>query len=283
LLALERVPDARDQHRLSLFYAESWALVHYLMLGGASTTLEWIQPNIENAAQLQEKLIAYLAAGRFRALRLDAPPAGSREAGNGAVRTLRSAESLAIRASCLVEGERPEAALPLLNRALARDPRDGSVLETLGYLRFRQNDPVEAARWLDRAIDAGSATHLAYFYRAILAGPAPRSSEGQPVPAVDYLKRSIEIAPEFAPAYMRLADVYTEHLDRLDDALPLVRRATQLEPENGIYWVGLSKILVRLHKPAEAQEAGERALAVSTSADTRALVRGLLRDLGLFH
>ena len=286
LLAMERAPDARDKQRLSLFYAQSWALVHHLMLGGSSTNLE-LAPSrdLGNLSQLKADLGQYVRGGRFRAVRIELPQpeaeSPDRDEDLGLrVRALAPAQSLAIRAGCLVDGERPVAALPLLTRALATDPNEASVLETLGSFHFQQNNPLGAAQWFDRAIATGSASHLAYFYRAILAGPVPdQVLGGQPVRADEYLRRAIDLDPGFAPAYVRLAALYTRQADRLEAALPLMRRATELEPENAAYWVEFGKLLVSLDRPGEALEARQRALASARSTGSRRLVEAFLRNL----
>jgi tetratricopeptide (TPR) repeat protein len=231
------------------------------------------------------------------------------------VRALSPAESLAVRAGFLVDGERPAAALPLLAEALRLDPTETSVLETLGRFHFQQNSPIEAAGWFDRAIESGSASHLAYFYRAILAVPVPdrvagdgsdrsagrgESEEVVLVRAEDHLQRAIDLNPGFAPAYVRLADLYAQHASRvtklrkpsseerscepreaslLEEALPLMRRATELEPDNAAHWVDLGRLLLRLHRLEEAREAGRQGLAVVRAASSRELVEAFLREL----
>ena len=285
LLAMERVPDARDQQKLSLFYAQSWALVHYLMLGGPSVNLELASARDFGAlSRLESAVAAYVGAGRFRAVRIEAPARveseDQTESAGYRVRTLAPAISLAIRAGCLAEGERPTAALPLLAKAVADGPNEASVLETLGYVHFQQNDSAEAARWFDRAIASGSASHLAYFYRAILAGPVPdQVSDGQPVRAEDNLSRAIDLDPQFAPAYVRLAGIYAQQEGRLADALPLLQRAAELEPENPAYWVDLGRQLASLNRPGEARQAGEKGLAAARSVGSRRQVEAFIRDL----
>jgi len=284
LLAMERVPYAGDKQRLSLFYAQSWALVHYLMLGRSSVNLELAPPRDFSAlSQLEPALAAYVRGGRFRVVRIEGPTdVGSRDRAESIgypARTLTLAASLAVRAGCLADGERPAAALPLLAKALADNPNEPSVLETAAYVHFQQNDPVEAARWFDRAIASGSASHLAYFYRAILAGPVPdRGSDGQAVRAEDYLRRAIDLDPQFAPAYVRLARLYAQQVGRVTDALPLQQRATELEPENPLYWLELGRLLASLNRTRESREAGERGLATARSASARGLVEAFLRN-----
>lgn len=302
LLAMERAPDARDSQRLSLFYAQSWALIHYVMLGGSSTALELAPSNyvgrlgqgaspveagalaFGNVSQLERALTAYVHAGRFRAVRMEIPqpqgaPADQHEGVELRIRALSPAESLAVRAGFLVDGERPAAALPLLAEALRLDPTETSVLEALGCFHFQQNNPVEAARWFDRAIESGSASHLAYFYRAILAGPAPGLVAGEDVVRAEgLLRRAIDLNAEFAPAYVQLADLYGQSAGRMEEALSLMRRATELEPDNAAYWVDRGRLLLRLHRVEEAQAAGQQGLAVVRAASARELVEAFLRE-----
>ena len=245
LLAMKRTPDARDKKRLSLFYAQSWAVTHYLLLGGSSNHVE-LAPSVPvtDAAQLEGVVSAYVRARRFRALRIEGG-AGEEEKDDATVRTMSVAQSLAVRAGCLTEGQRPAAAEPLLSRAFNADPNDPSVLETLGYLNFLQNKPMDAAGWFDRVIASGRATYQTYFYRAILVGPVPTKETAS---AADYLKTAIELNPDFAPAYARLADIYGEEPGRLDEAVRMMRRAAELEPQNPAYMMGLERLLAGMDK-----------------------------------
>ena len=308
LLAMERAPDARDSRRLSMFYAQSWALTHYAMLGDSAPgavgppVLELVPSKyveglrergnpteagvlaFGDLSQLERAVAAYVHESRFRVLRIPVPQleveaSDPNEDLEIRVRTLTSAESLAVRAGFLADGERPAAALPLLREALAANPNDTSALETLGYLRFQQNNAAEAAGWFDRAIESGSATYLAYFYRAILAAPAVNQLAGG-ARAEDYLRRAIGLNPGFAEPYVRLADLYAQDAGRVEEALPLVRRATELEPENAAYWLDLGKLLLRLHRSDEARNVGRQGLAVASwSNSSRELLEAFLREL----
>jgi tetratricopeptide (TPR) repeat protein len=304
LLAMERVPDTRHPQRLAMFYAQSWALTHYAMLGDASDLRPAARgdvgaPFLELApskyvdrlrergnsteaavlafgdlSQLERGLDTYIHTRRFRTHRIPvSQPVGADQDEDleTRVRTVSPAESLAVRAGFLADSERPAASLPLLKEALAADPNETSALETLGYLCFQQNNFVEATEWFDRAIDTKSASYLAYFYRAILAGPAADSAEG-------YLRHAVELNPGFAEAFVRLADIYVR-AGRLQEALPLLRRATDIEPDNSAYWVALGRLLVRLDQPDEAWAAGRQGLAAARSARSRELLEGFTREL----
>ena len=277
LLAMTRTPDPRDTRRLSLFYAQSWLLAHYLLLGWSSASLE-IAPTLTPAdiAHMKRTLAGY-AGSTLRTIRIGVPPAtagGSDEpAPPPALRSLARAEALAIRAQGLLDGERPMAASPVLKEALGLDQDAAVVLECLGYFYFRQNQSREAADAFDRAIRGGSASYLAYYYRAVLSDR--RNGENS---IESDLRRAIELNPAFATAYARLADFYVQ-LERLEPALPLMRSAVALEPGYALYWVDLGRLLLRLNRPVEAREAGEQGLAAVGERGSRGAIEAFLKDL----
>lgn len=274
LLAMRR-PPTDDSRRLARFYAQSWALTHCLVLGpcleracaperpplappGYVAQLRTGADPVEAArrafgelAALETVVKGVVRTGRFRIVRMEAPeaPASPKEADISRLRRMSPADALAVRAEALLDGERPEAALPLLHEAQALEPDRRPVLEALGRLHFQRNEPALAARWFDRAIATGTATHLAHYYRAILV----RALSGEVVGrdhaegAEEYhLRRAILLDPTFAPAHARLAGVLARdaRLSRLIEALMLARRATELEPDDVASWADLGRLLL---------------------------------------
>ncbi len=299
LLAIERAPDSNNQRKLDLFYAQSWALTHYLMLGrgnrgddlplAPSSYVEQLRKGADPVAaaeallgtplQLQRRLREYVRTNAFRPVQLAAE--GASRQPDLTVRVLPAAESLAVRATVLLDGQRHGAARPLLEEALRLDAHQPLALETMGRLHFQENDPTEAARWFDRAILYGSAGHLVYYYRAVVWAAAGGNSKtlANPSGPEHLLGRAIELNSRFAPAYARLANLYSQGGVGLEAVLPLMRRATELEPENASYWVELGSVLSRLHRSGEAREALKQGLAQSRSARGRRLLELALADL----
>jgi tetratricopeptide (TPR) repeat protein len=242
LMAMGRAPEASDKNKLRMFYAQSWALAHYLVLGrnggaGLSAGLYADDPRtIDDAGALERELKTYVDSARIETVRFEwqppDPAAESADLAEVPVRRLSAADALVARAGCLADGERPDAALPLLNEALTAEPDHAPALETLGYIRFQQNQAREAASWFDRAIATGSASHLAYFYRAILAGPVPQAPGGVSIETQQYLRRSIELNADFAPAYERLSVLVSKEDANSVEAVSLLRRAIELDPNN---------------------------------------------------
>jgi tetratricopeptide (TPR) repeat protein len=291
LIAMDRAPDPRDARRVALFYAQSWALAHYLFLERASDALELV-PSVyvrslrdrasrleaaESAfgplPELERALRAYVHHRAFRSRRIEMPGFGPGTDADGTadvrVRPLSEAEALIVRARFLVDGERSDAALPLLKEAMRLDPHRTSAFETLGRLYFRQNKPADAIGWFDRAIASGSASYLAHYYRALLDA---RRSEHD-------LQRAIALNPRFAPAYARLADLYATDAARPLDALPLLRRATELEPASAAHWIRLGHLLLLVDRPEEARAAAKQGLAHARATAARELAEALLLDI----
>lgn len=275
LVAMARVPDSSDKRRLEAFYAESWALVHYLTLADGATTVRLTPPTIDDPASLERQLAAYVEARRFRTLRFDMPPQAGSDARSDTVRQIPEAKAATLRAGCIAEGDRPEAAVPLLERALAADPADLGALETMGYVRFQTNQPIEAAHWFDRAIATGKAGHLSYYYRAVLTTVVPGEFSER-----DLLGLSIELSPSFAPAIDRLGWLEASVAGGEARGLELIGRSIELDPENVAYWIDLARLRLRVGQREGAVSAGEHARSLARSAPTRALVDAFFLDLG---
>jgi hypothetical protein len=203
LVAIERGRYGTSSRRAQMVYAQSWALVHYLLMRPEAGTRE---PGVGSApvfaptlpadlATLERELKAYVRAGRLPERRL--APGPKPQALSPRVRNLPDPEALAFRASYLVYGERPAAALPLLNAALAQSPDEPLALEAMGFYHFRQNEPDLARRWFQRAVDAGPASYRAHYYYAVLMSAEPQVADR-------HLRRTLELNPGFGPALERL-------------------------------------------------------------------------------
>jgi hypothetical protein len=208
-----------DSEPAAVFYAQSWAMVHYLLLGqDLDRPLSFIPASAELPPGFEAAFRRYVSSGHFREVTIPFTP------GVAAVTTaaaITPARSLAERAHMLVFGARPDAALPLARRALALEPGQPLALEVTGTYYFLHNRPADAREWLTRAFATKSASPGAAVYLALLAQTAAERER--------YLAAALDARPGFEPAWQHLAGVYRDD-GRLEQLHHWCRRLEQGAP-----------------------------------------------------
>lgn len=197
---LQRGEFIADSEPASMFYAQSWAMVHYLLLGRTRTTPLTFLPDYRALpVDFESGLREYVSKGQLREVSLPFTPHISSAPTPSFV---PEARSLAERAHMLVFGPRPDAAVALAKRALALEPRDSVALEVMGTYFFLHNKPEEARTWLTRAFDTRSASPSTAVYLALLT-PSVADRER-------YLSAAVAAQPELEIAWQRLFEIYRD-------------------------------------------------------------------------
>lgn len=155
----------------------------------------------------------------------------------------------------------------MLEEALRLDPELALAHESLGFLHFRENDRAAAAKSFARAVELDSHSFLAHYYHALMTvQSSPGEGMLESMESVEgHLHRAIELQPDFAPAYSALATFYLAQDKKLDEALPLARKAAELEPGVLVHHLNIAGILLSLENVDEALRLGQR---VRNSAKT---------------
>ena len=250
-------PYYSESGKLGLFYAQSWALVHYLSAarGGAGrgslarfTALLGEGRPVEEAlrgafgagvSEIEAGLAAYVRAGRYRAAVEEFARPLDFDASLKA-RPLADAEVVARLGDLLLHTGRYDEAEGFLRRALELDPRLAPALVSLGALRLRQGRHAEAREHLERAAAADASNHLAHYHladalhregaSASAEDLTPKGFEERTELIRSHLRRASELAPAFVEPYRLLATVEVERGDRYAEASALLRRASALDP-----------------------------------------------------
>jgi tetratricopeptide (TPR) repeat protein len=237
-------PYYHEDNKSSIFYAESWALTHYLitrdwrdgahhvndfvgLLGKNVPAEEAARRTIGDLDTLQGEVFQYIGRFAFTVGRQDAP-AGV-EARDFKAETLPEAQSLAIRADFMAHDHHYREAQEMLEEALRTDPNLASAHESMGYLMSQQGKMDEATKWFSEAVALNSQSCLAnYFYAVSLFKRATEDKAAAQAEAS--LRTAIKISPEFAPAYTALGWLLATRHDKLEEAYRLVLTAATLEP-----------------------------------------------------
>jgi tetratricopeptide (TPR) repeat protein len=267
-----RSPHYNEQDKTGVFYGESWALVHYLMLGGGPGRQAQFKRFLnqigrgEDAAKamedsfgmsletIEKELHAYIHRGELPALRIasgDDPQAYASYIAMQRV-SLSEAEANYYLGDLLLHIGRDDDAERYFKQAINLDPGLNIAYATLGQLNVREKRYAEAKKYLQRATTSPQHYLVHYYYAWVLSReavtPEGRITKYAPETAAimrEQLLRTIKLAPDFAPAYYLLAmvDVVTD--ERLDEAKDAAEKAHRLQPSRTGYTLLLEEIYVR--------------------------------------
>ena len=251
----QQSPYYFDSDKRGLFYAESWALLHYLLNGGtrraqltrfiellasgATTAESFRQTFRTDADKLEQELAAYVRLAGYpesteafdRPLDFDSQVQ---------LKAMTQAEGLACLGDLLLRTERVDEAEAYLNRALELDAGLAAARVSLGILRMKQGRFAEAREELQRAAVSDPQNYLAHYRLADALNHEGTVTGSDKISAQDFerqtdairaeLRRAITLAPGFLESYRLLASVELERGDKPDEAASLLRRASALAP-----------------------------------------------------
>jgi len=286
-------PYYKEEQKGAVFYAQSWAFVHYLMVartkqGGSAlpTFVALLMQDVSgldaatrafgDLKELQREVDSYIRRAGYNFLRVKT--AISEEDVSLPARELTPAESAALRGDFLAHNQEYERARALLEDALKQDPGNALAHETMGFIELRQEHLAEAKKWFSEAVRLDSRSYLAHYYHAMLT-----EREGQDEKhlreAEASLRRAIELNNEFAPAYGALAGLMGRQGKDLNSALAIARRAIQLEPGVQGYHLVAASLLMRMGGVGEARQIAERLVNTAKSPQDRGNAEMLLASI----
>jgi FimV-like protein len=289
-----------ESDKTGVFYGQSWALVHYLMLADRGrqdqfkrflnliTRGDSSAKAIEDAygvtlPVLEQELGAYIRRGEFptqRIASIDNPQAYA--AYTAMQRTsLSEGEANHYLGDLLVHSGRSSDAERYFKHAVALDPNFAPAQAALGQLYVQQRRYAEAKKHLEKAVSS-SQNYLTHYYYAYVLSREGVSSTGRineysPATAAlmrEHLLRAIKLAPNYAPAYyyLGLLDLVTG--ERLDEAVEMAQRAKQLEPSQTASSLLLAQIYLR-----RSDHAAARRILEQLTRDSNKSVRDEAQDL----
>ncbi|MBZ5701275.1 MAG: tetratricopeptide repeat protein [Acidobacteriia bacterium] len=268
-------PYYNESNRASVFYAESWALVHYLMLEPESRREELLKKFLEafgttgdqmaaagqafgDLKQFGKRLDGYVSQSAFRYVRMKAPAENAEK--TFTVRALSPAESAALRGDFHLHMGRMREAKALLDQALELDPHLAAAHESLGFFWYRQGQMQPAAQEYAEAVRLDSHSFFALYLNAMLTQQAGRYDPETAARATSDLEKAIQINPNFAPAYATLSFFYLARPETKDKAFSAAKRAVELAPGELQYAINLGHILLALNRVEDAGILAQRIL-----------------------
>ncbi len=269
--------------RATIFYAESWALLHLLLYGVNSPGPEALRRYLAllptaaspqaafqtafgaDCATVEKRLREYVSVGNYHRVRY-------RRTTAEIDKSLRAAAADPVevelaRSALLIGARRAPEAEARLRRAAELAPRDPRAWELLGQTAFYAKDYRTARELLRRAVDAGSKNHFVHFTlaAACLAGADPASADHAPgsieaEQAAACLRAAIPLEPSFLGAYDSLVALLPLIEFRPDD-LKLFLLGHVIAPDHPAIAIGLAVCELRAGHREAGRAKLERLLA----------------------
>ncbi len=232
-------PYYHDENKGSIFYAESWALTHYLE-----------QKDFRDKTQ---RLTVYA-----QLLAENVDPITD-----------------AVRADFLAYNDRGADARALLKHVIQEDPNNVLAHETMGFLEFRDQHIDAARNWYAASVKLDSQSYLAHYYFAAISmnGALAPDAESQ---VENSLRASIRLNPNFAPSYDRLGVFLAMRRDQYDEARLMALRAIQLDPTDLAYRLDTANILLQLGRGSDAVNVIRDAMHLASSPEETAMTENFL-------
>lgn len=288
-------------HGRSIFYAESWALVHYLIQTGKSAGLSKFlslvikrtppEKAFQDAfqisyADMQKELAKYVGKRSFQyniftfnnKLTFDADMQAA---------SLDEAGSNAFLGDLLYHTNRADDAEPFLVNALALQPNSSMANTTLGMVRIKQRKYAEASVVLEKALAGDQKNpHVFYEYAFLLSREAADEfgytrgfDAGTLAKMRDALNKAIAIAPAYTESYELFAYINLVANDQLDESAAMLKTALKYQPGNQRYALRLAEILSRQKKYGDAVAIAQKIASTADDPETKHRADEVVNDI----
>lgn len=305
LAAVDRgSPLYNEGTKASVFYAQSWALVHYLLINdrvngtdrsgallraladGASFSEACLKALGQSPAELEKALRQYVRRDAFTSVtltltgridRLESLPAPLVEPGvaHAAVGAL------------LLQMDRRDEAREQLAAAMASAPASALALSSMGQLLMREGRHEEAKPFLERASSVPDAPALVHHQHAAVlhesfAVAATRSPEMDSAIEAAY-RRAIELDPQLADSHAGLARLLSERGVTSREPFDLMMTAIQIAPGRNDYRVNFGIMLANCEAFADARTVLAPVAASADDQGARSAAAAVLKRIEEFE
>jgi hypothetical protein len=292
LVAVER--DSQLYHegnRRTLLYAQSWALVHYLLRGtpprgdrllaymeavetGSSPTAAW--RSVFGSEEIERGFKDYLRRPELPVVEVTLPERIATRTAEAMAVTDEDAD--AFLGDFLLQQNRHDEAVGRLEPAAAR-PGGWRARTVLARLRAEQKRVADATSLLQGVRESPRDWLQDYMFG--LAGSEALASDGAAdgstaAASIDALRRAVGVRPTLAHAWFVLGGLLMDTGRDLGPAVEATARARSLAPMRLDYSVRYAEALVRNGEPAKARQVLEPLLASARAASHRDQIRSLL-------
>ncbi len=255
LFAVDHSSDYyRDLSKRSLFDAQSWALVHYLLIGqlrengpqrlgqylhmlrqGGEPLLAFQEAMGKTLDEIDRDVAVYIRKRITRYLKLDLPPLEMDK--DFRITKLDDDAAEAHMGQLFMAARYYDEAETSLANSIEANPDQVTAYKAMAILRDRQGKSAEATSFLERAIRNGSTNPHVHLRHAQLfvsshGGTASKLREETTVPVMDSLRLVIREAPELTDAARLFGFLALFHAEKREEGLQVATDALERDPGN---------------------------------------------------
>lgn len=296
-------PHYNERDKQSIFYAQSWALMHYLILGhegqrvpqlGKFLTLMSGNVPVERAfqeafamtlEQMEKELREYIKHDSYPMM------SGHFENKLGVDTAMQStpiteAEAKAYLGDLLLHSHRAEAE-GYLKKALELDPKLAMAHASMGMLRVREGKSTEARQSLEQALKENSQNFLIHYYYAYALSQEGRGNlelvtgftPENVTKMREHLTKAIEMRPDFPESYSLLAFVNLVSGSNLDESVQMLKRAITISPGRNDLVFMLAQVYMRKEDYKSARDIFQKLSENNSYPELRRRAQTMLAQL----
>lgn len=286
LLTIDRTsPLYNTSEHAGIFYSESWALVHYLIISAdvrgqdlinkylralhaTDDPIEAANQTFGDLKRFSEKLDNYIRQFSFQYERVQLQSKLSEK--DFTARKLSAAEGILGQADFLLRsGHLPEG-LELLHEVEKLDAATPGYHSELGHYHLLKADYANAEKELQLAIAANPNDVSAHVDMASLYLRRDNYTKESTLKIRSELEKVLSVSPDFPAAHAFLSIAYAQDPAKdTDRAFKEARRASELEPGNLAYFIDIGKALLAAGRIPDARKIAETAQRVATTTGDR--------------
>jgi tetratricopeptide (TPR) repeat protein len=295
-------------HSRSIFYAQAWALIHYLIQGNKGENnenmneflglvLNKIEPEqaFKQAFEIdyptmETSLKKYVSQ---RSYRTSVVTFNKKLLFDTEMTTLPLSDSdaNAYLGDLLYHTREYADAEVYLQKSLAENGNSVLANTSLGLVKMRQRKFDEAKLLLEKATTIDTKNYLAlYYYAYILSresmdefGYVSNYSSEKANKMRDILQKSIDINPNYSESYRLLGFIGLVNLEKLDESLVFLKKGLSLQPGNQEYSLYIAQILMHQEKFSEAKLLAEKLIKTASDETMKGNAQNLLNSIIRFE
>jgi hypothetical protein len=286
LLTIDRTsPLYNTAEHSGIFYAESWALVHYLTISpdvrgqdllnkylhalhATDDPIEAANQSFGDLKKISEKLNNYIHQFSFQYERVQLQSKLSEK--DFTARRLSAAEGVLGQADFLLRSSHLPEGLEQLHEVEKLDPATPGYHSEFGHYHLLKADYANAEKELQSAIAANPNDVPAHIDMAFLYLRRDNYTKESTPKIRAELEKVLTASPDFAAAHAFLSIAYAQDPAKdTDRAFKAARRASELEPGNLAYFIDIGKALLADGRIPEAKKVAETAQRVAITTGDR--------------